>query len=422
MKRILSYILASAMILTMIPHQNASAAGEIIEFKSSGFNEVDGAKQVKLRVKLKNISFNTLQFSLKYDTSRLEVSDFETNKPVTDLRDAVENIAPLYSAPKKEGWQTVASKALNKEAGTLEYSIFVNPASKGIKNGSDSEGFINADSSSGVDLFNISFRVKDGKQLTDKSIKVLDNTVPGYNAANPTGVIAYTKDGDATNFIKTFDLSAVAQEKEPEDVIQDPSKPTVPVKPGDFTDSGLDEDGNPIITDKVTLIDIENHWAKNEILRLVKKGIIKGYDGGVFKPENNLTRAEFAVIMTRVLGLETQATDSNFTDVEGHWAKSSIDAVYKAGIILGDSGKFRPNDHISRQELITIVGRAEGFKKPTNIQQFNDDSQIASWAKDFIYVAKEKAILSGYPDNTIRPNNKVTRAEMSKIVNAIVAD
>lgn len=422
MKKILSYILASVMLINILPYQNASAAGEIIEFKAIASGEVDGAKQVKLNVKLKNISFNTLQLALKYDTSRLEISDFETNKPVTDLRDAVENIAPIYSSAKGEGWQTVASRSLNTSQGTIEYSIFANPGSKGIKNGSDSEGFINADTINGVNLFNISFRVKDGMKLTDKSIKVLDKTVPGYNAANPNGVIAYTKAGDATEFIKTVDLSSVAEEKEPEDENVDTSKPTPPVKPGDFTDSGVDDDGNTIVADKVSLIDIENHWAKNEILRLVKKGIIKGYDGGVFKPENNLTRAEFAVIITRVLGLESQGTDSNFTDIDGHWAKTNIDAVSKAGLILGDSGKFRPNEYISRQELITIIGRAEGFTKPVGTEIFNDDSQIASWAKDFVYVAKEKGILGGYPDNTIRPDNKVTRAEMAKIVNAIVAD
>lgn len=419
MKKILSYIIVAAMMLTIMPYQYASAAGEIIDFKASESIAADGSKQVKLNVKLKNISFNALQFALKYDKSRLEVSDFQTNKPTTDFRAAIENIAPVYSSNRGEGWQTVTIRKLDTNEGTMEYGVYVAPESKEKPKGSDSEGFINADSTTGVDLINISFRVKDGKKLTDKSIQVLDSTMAGYNEANPTGVLAYTKTGDATNFIKNMDLTAVATEAEPDTGVVDPSKP---VKPGDFTDSGVIEEDKPPVVDEIVFKDIQNHWAKNDILRLAKKGIIKGYEGGLFKPENNLTRAEFSVIMARILNLKEDIIYSNFTDTKGHWAEKSIEAVKKAELMLGDAGKFRPNDYISRQEIVTIIGRAKAFTKPVKTALFADDAKIAEWAKDYVYAAKEKNIINGYPDNTVRPDNKVTRAEMAKMINAIVVD
>lgn len=419
MKKILSYIIVAAMMLTIMPYQYASAAGEIIDFKASESIAADGSKQVKLNVKLKNISFNALQFALKYDKSRLEVSDFQTNKPTTDFRAAIENIAPVYSSNRGEGWQTVTIRKLDTHEGTMEYGVYVAPESKEKPKGSDSEGFINADSTTGVDLINISFRVKDGKKLTDKSIQVLDSTMAGYNEANPTGVLAYTKTGDATNFIKNMDLTAVATEAEPDTGVVDPSKP---VKPGDFTDSGVIEEDKPPVVDEIVFKDIQNHWAKNDILRLAKKGIIKGYEGGLFKPENNLTRAEFSVIMARILNLKEDIIYSNFTDTKGHWAEKSIEAVKKAELMLGDAGKFRPNDYISRQEIVTIIGRAKAFTKPVKTALFADDAKIAEWAKDYVYAAKEKNIINGYPDNTVRPDNKVTRAEMAKMINAIVVD
>lgn len=420
MKKILSYIIVAAMMFTIMPYQYASAAGEIIDFKASESVAADGSAQVKLNVKLKNISFNTLQFTLKYDTSRLEVSDFQTNQPTTELRDAIENIAPVYSAAKEEGWQFVTGRKLNTNQGTMEYATSAEPRSIGKKDGADNEGFINANSTTGLDLMNISFRIKDGKKLTDKSIQVLDSTMAGYNPGNPTGVLAYTKTGDATNFIKNMDLTAVATEAEPDTGVVDPSKP---VKPGDFTDSGvIEEDKPPVVVDEIAFKDIQNHWAKNDILRLAKKGIIKGYEGGLFKPENNLTRAEFSVIMARILDLKEDIIYSNFTDTKGHWAEKSIEAVKKAELMLGDAGKFRPNDYISRQEIVTIIGRAKAFTKPVKTALFADDAKIAEWAKDYVYAAKEKNIINGYPDNTVRPDNKVTRAEMAKMINAIVVD
>lgn len=418
MKKFLTILMVAATLFNVLPRESASAVNEEVSIVAQEFKEVNGTKQVKAVVRLKNISFNTFQLTLRYDTSRLELSNAKTNEPATNLRDSIENIEARYSGPKNEGWMQDAFRQVNTSTGSLDYSIYADPSSKGIPKGSDDEGFINANEN-GMDLFSISFKVKDGKKLTDKSIRILDDKLPEYNAANPTGVASHTKDGDVINFIKNIDLSKVAEEKEPEQVLPPVDGEQGGQKPGDFTDSELTP---PELEDKpnMGLSDINGHWANADIKNLVEKGIINGYSDGTFKPEKSLTRAEFSVVMVKALGLAT-SKDDKFNDTKGHWANESINAMANAGFIQGSDGKFRPNDSISRQELITIIGRAKSLSKPDKIEEFLDHKEISPWAVDFVYAAKEQQIVSGYPDGTIKPNKNVTRAEMAKIVSDILS-
>ncbi|GIO84928.1 hypothetical protein J25TS5_18600 [Paenibacillus faecis] len=106
-----------------------------------------------------------------------------------------------------------------------------------------------------------------------------------------------------------------------------------------------------------------SHWAAKAVLQLTGAGILSGDLDGRFRPEAGVTRAEMAVIASRLQGLELANTSAAFTDTQGHWAAGAINAVREAGYMLGyEDGSFRPNQTMSRAEAIAVLNRL--FDRP----------------------------------------------------------
>lgn len=177
--------------------------------------------------------------------------------------------------------------------------------------------------------------------------------------------------------------------------------------------------GGPSFTDLKT-----EHWAYNCIVELVKKNIISGYPDGTFKPELDISRAEFISILARAMGLLVEnPSTSTFNDVPANaWYLGYIESAYKADLIKGDgNGEFDPDAQITRQEIATILIRAMGKKDLAascsgDKTKFNDDHSISLWARGFVMVASQEGIIGGYTDNTFRPDNNATRAEASAMI------
>lgn len=109
-------------------------------------------------------------------------------------------------------------------------------------------------------------------------------------------------------------------------------------------------------------IDIDdNAWYRDYVCRLADNGCISGYDNGTFKPENPITRAEFAVIIGKFVGMEPE-TLSKFSDVPStHWAAKYIDPMALNGLLEGyDDGTFKPDNTITRAEAVTMINKALG--------------------------------------------------------------
>lgn len=108
------------------------------------------------------------------------------------------------------------------------------------------------------------------------------------------------------------------------------------------------------------LADVKGHWAENEILDLATEEILTGYPDGSFKAERPITRAEFATILARAYELVPAAEETpDFRDMKGHWAQKAVDQLTLAGIIEGyPDGTFRPDDEITRAEMTVMVQRA----------------------------------------------------------------
>ncbi len=177
-------------------------------------------------------------------------------------------------------------------------------------------------------------------------------------------------------------------------------------------------------TSENVFADTSTHWAKDIIAYMNSKGVVNGsIDNGqlVYRPDNNVTRAEFAIMVSNFKGYSTD----NYQDVSldifedadqiPQWALSHIKAVYKNGIINGkdNNGKlyFEPNVYITRAEAVTIISRILPELTEKKELTFTDTNEIPDWSQDAFKTLTAVGIINGYDDNSVKPQNNVTRAE-----------
>ncbi|WP_105617288.1 leucine-rich repeat protein [Vallitalea okinawensis] len=128
-------------------------------------------------------------------------------------------------------------------------------------------------------------------------------------------------------------------------------------------------------------------WAEEGITKLTNLKIINGYSDGTFRPNHEITRAELAVILSKTLGLTLVIEEASFTDTKDHWAEQYILALRDAGIVNGyNDGSFKPNEVVTRAEAVTMINNA--FKKTTDTTHVinNPFSDLSDnhWAYDSI--------------------------------------
>lgn len=149
-------------------------------------------------------------------------------------------------------------------------------------------------------------------------------------------------------------------------------------------------------------------------------GYIIGYPDDTVRPESNITRAEIATIFFRMLTDESRAEywsqTNDFTDVSrSDWFNNAISTLTNAGILSGYAdGSFRPNESITRAELVKIAVAFYGSDAAVDAD-FNDTED--HWADMFINAAYGLGFVNGYEDGSFRPDQAVTRAEAMKIIN-----
>lgn len=162
--------------------------------------------------------------------------------------------------------------------------------------------------------------------------------------------------------------------------------------------------------------DIKGHWAEEIINDWAEQKVVNGYPDGTFKPDNYITRAEFAQVVKNLLAL-TEKADKEFSDVaKGAWYYDAVMCVAKSGIMIGDAGKFRPDDYITREEALLayarlVIGVGED-ELPDDLSIFPDGSEVANWAKDRISALVREGIIRGSSDGKLHPKDNITRAEL----------
>ena len=148
---------------------------------------------------------------------------------------------------------------------------------------------------------------------------------------------------------------------------------------------------------------------------------VNGYPDGTVKPTGDVTRAEVAAILYRVMDADCvktyETTRCSFSDVvRGDWFNTYVATLENAGVIVDTrtNGKFRPNEAITRAELAAMLAQFADIKSAAN--SFNDVS-ARHWASDEIAVCAKMGWINGYPDGSFRPDATITRAEMMAMIN-----
>jgi peptidoglycan DL-endopeptidase CwlO len=157
------------------------------------------------------------------------------------------------------------------------------------------------------------------------------------------------------------------------------------------------------------------HWAKSAIAALNKQGIISGYDGGFFKPDQTIKRAEVAKMLSETFGLQMSASNLPvYNDVpEQHWAFPYITAASQKNYFTGYEGNvFKPNEPITRAEIASLFTRAFQLKATDQNVTFTD-LLSSHWAYKDVQKLTANQIVSGYPDQTFKGSQQMTRAEFA---------
>ena len=164
------------------------------------------------------------------------------------------------------------------------------------------------------------------------------------------------------------------------------------------------------------LHDIAGHWAEQSIKELVASGAISGYPDATFKPDSNITRAEFATILVKALGMEPR-NGKVFNDTVGHWAQGTLATAEYYGIINGLSPDiFGPDQAITREQMAVMIVKAADIPVITGEMPFTDSNRVSGWARSFAETARKNGIINGFPDNTFRPQDNATRAQAVTVI------
>ena len=164
----------------------------------------------------------------------------------------------------------------------------------------------------------------------------------------------------------------------------------------------------------------DSKWYYDYVLEASDLGIINGKGDGIFAPEEDVTRGDFAVMLTNMLGVSElpHVVNNPFADVnEDLYYSDAIAYCYDQGYIGGyPDGSYRPEATITRQEAAKIMAEALELTE-TDDELFTDDNLIHEWAEDYVYQCKAAGIFGGDAGTgNFRPTDAISRAETAKIM------
>ncbi|GMK39339.1 hypothetical protein PCCS19_23930 [Paenibacillus sp. CCS19] len=187
-----------------------------------------------------------------------------------------------------------------------------------------------------------------------------------------------------------------------------------------------------LVSHPVTFSDVANHWSKNAVNDMGSRLIIEGVGNGLFQPNRDITRAEFAAIIVRALGLELKSGKAPFSDVnESAWYNQVIHTAYQYDLIDGfEDGTFHPSDLITREQAMVIIAKAmklTGLKAKlpsqstdVTLEPFEDASSAAKWALEGIADSVQAGIVTGRNGSELAPKDNITRAEVAAIIQRLL--
>lgn len=163
----------------------------------------------------------------------------------------------------------------------------------------------------------------------------------------------------------------------------------------------------------------EDSWYSGAVSYVFEKGLMKGIDGSKFAPDDTLSRAMITQILYNKDGNPEPSGSVRFNDVVGGtWYESSVKWAASKGIIGGyPGGDFGPNDYITREQLSVILWRYSGSPQSNaDISKFTDASNVSSYAQTALKWAVENGIISGMGDGTLNPAGNASRAQVASVI------
>ena len=182
-----------------------------------------------------------------------------------------------------------------------------------------------------------------------------------------------------------------------------------------------------VIWNVKTFDDIQTHWAKASIENMASRLIVNGKSEKQFDANSQVTRAEFASMVVRALGLTKYDHMTNYKDIQsGSWYFDAIQIANQYGLIKGyDDGNFRPDGNITREEATIILGRAMKLTKmdteisseeATNVlASLKDNASISSYAKSSVGLLMKYGVMGGF-QNRFNAKSNITRAETAATI------
>lgn len=192
-----------------------------------------------------------------------------------------------------------------------------------------------------------------------------------------------------------------------------------------FGESGAETGGAEDVEyteDLTKLSDISECWAAGEIMSLYDRGAVTGDGSGCFNPDRGISRAEFAAMLARALGMRTDYRIGVFDDVrEGDWFYPYVSTLFASGFVNGSNGKFDPYSGIDFEQAVTVLARAsgkDGSVQPAErcrVRFVNDD--VSPWAEPYIALAAENRLIDKmYENGSLNSKMLITRQQAAYLI------
>jgi hypothetical protein len=173
-----------------------------------------------------------------------------------------------------------------------------------------------------------------------------------------------------------------------------------------------------------TFEDIVGHWAQDYIEKFYIREWVVGYEDGLFRPDRYVTRAEFTAMVVKIFKGEIKPANSVFSDVrENDWFYNVVNYANAEGLIKGyENGTFRPHDNMSRQDAAVLVSNLfdVDFFIGAKEYKFKDEDTFPEYSYQSIKNLASHEFVKGYPDETFRPFNLITRAEAVRMLDVVL--